>query len=321
MPNAPSSQTLITELQASAHLMLLEAGVYCVHHSPGSTPPDPQTGLPGARLSVPPGQSAEDVVITGFRDDGWLGPLDSAALIRISPGPAHVLMTIYQEKNSKRAAPKLQVTRLVEGITAPPPNAAAAPAPGTAVSEPEVAAHIQARGDVLGRLGDWVGERASGRWVEGFALSPRRREIAPEDLEYQAVLGRGWLSPWAEGGQYCGSRGMALPILGLRVRLKGAAAETHALEVSASFTDGSAIGPVAAGEACEAKSLAPLEAFCVAIVPQGSKAAVPKAREKAAAPKPAPAAKALAPAAKKAPEPSRLPPKQPAKPAPRGRSR
>jgi hypothetical protein len=31
------------------------------------------------------------------------------------------------------------------------------------------------------------------------------------DIEYQAVLGRGWLSPWIEGGKFCGSRGMALP--------------------------------------------------------------------------------------------------------------
>ncbi len=51
--------------------------------------------------------------------------------------------------------------------------------------------------------------------------------VAPQDLEYQAVLGRGWLSPWIEGGKFCGSRGMALPLLGLNVRLKGEAAKTH----------------------------------------------------------------------------------------------
>ena len=50
--------------------------------------------------------------------------------------------------------------------------------------------------------------------------------IPADDIEYQAVLGRGWMSPWVEGGQFCGSRGMALPILGLRVRLRGASAAT-----------------------------------------------------------------------------------------------
>ena len=32
-------------------------------------------------------------------------------------------------------------------------------------------------------------------WSEGFCLSPRNR-LTPADIEYQAVLGRGWMSPW-----------------------------------------------------------------------------------------------------------------------------
>ncbi len=323
MPDAPSSPNLITELRASAHLMLLETGVYCVYHTPGSHPPDPQTGLPGARLSIPPGAAGQGVAITGFRDDGWLGALDSAALIRVSQGPAQVLMTIYQDKNSSHEAPKLQVTRLVEGAVAN--GAARMPEPAEAVSEPEMAAHVQSRGDVLARLGDWVGDRASGRWVEGFALSPRRTDMAAEDIEYQAVLGRGWLSPWAEGGQYCGSRGMALPILGLRVRLRGKAAETHRLEVSATFTDGSAVGPIGSGEACEAESLAPLEAFCVAVLPK-AQVATPRA---SAVARPTPAkssSKTMAkPGPKTGPKPvpkraaANPPAKTPAKPAARRR--
>ena len=312
MSDAPSPQTLITELQASAHLMLLEAGVYCVHHSPGSVAPDPKTGLLGARLSVPPGQPAERVTIIGFRDDGWLGTLDAAALIRIPQGSAQVLMTIYQDKNSHRAAPKLQVTRLLE--SAAPPAVVAPPVPSNTVTNPEVAAHIQSRGDVLSRLGDWTGERGSGRWIEGFALSPQQTEIASPDIEYQAVLGRGWLSPWAEGGQYCGSRGMSLPILGLRVRLKGRAAQTHTLQVSATFTDGATVGPVQAGEPCESKSLAPLEAFCVAVIPQAP----------ATLPNPAPAtAKPPAKVAAKPNgfEPTKAIPKKPSRPAPRLQAR
>ncbi len=314
MPDAPPApQDIVTELQVSAHLMQLDAGVYCVYHSPGSSPPDPQTGLPGARLSVPPGPSGRGVTISGFRDDGWLGALDAAALIRVAQGPAQVLMTIYQAKHSQHEPPRLQVTRLVEGVQAASahavPNAApSAPGEGLelasgqtlseeAVSDAEIAAHLQNRGDVLARLGEWVGERGSQRWVEGFALSPREGGVTPGEVEYQAVLGRGWLSPWAEGGQYCGSRGMALPILGLRVRLRGVAAETHAVELSATFTDGTAIGPVGQGEACEAASLAPLEAFRIAIAPQ-RKAQPPAApaSKRAAVPVAAPVAKA--PAAK-----------------------
>ena len=125
---------------------------------------------------------------------------------------------------------------------------------------------------------------AASLWIEGFALSPRHPDITPADIEYQAVLGRaGWLSPWAEGGQYCGSRGMALPILGLRARLRGKAAETLSLQISATFTDGTAIGPVGPGEACEADSLAPLEAFCITPVPLGARVAEPSSKRVPAA--------------------------------------
>jgi hypothetical protein len=285
----PASQQLVKELKVSAHLMTLQPGVFCVYHSEGSPGPDPATGLPGARLTLPPGPSARNVSIRSFRDDGWLGGLESAALVRVTDGPAQILMTVYQAPDSNRSAPKLQVMRLADSsaavaaapaVPAPVVDPAQAPetvtggAEGAVAQEPEIAAHIQMRGDVLARLGDWVGERGSQRWVEGFAVAPRG-EVHADEIEYQAVLGRGWLSPWAEGGQFCGSRGMALPILGLRVRLRGGALATHEVEVSATFTDGTVIGPVAAGEPCEAASLAPLEAFQILVRHLGEEPAAP----------------------------------------------
>ena len=152
-------------------------------------------------------------------------------------------------------------------------GAAVAPVPGNAVEQSrdrarqgsvEVVGHVYGRGDVGGRLGAWLGEPGSKRWVEGFGISPLDG-IPPADIEYQAVLGRGWLSPWSSGGEFCGSRGMSLPILGLRVRLRGASAETHRVELTATFVDGSRVGPVGQDEACEAPSLAALEAFQVSI--------------------------------------------------------
>ena len=132
---------------------------------------------------------------------------------------------------------------------------------------------MQTRGDVGAMIGDWIGERGSKRWVEGFIVAPTP-PIMASDLEYQAVLGRGWLSPWVEGGTLCGSRGMALPILGLRLRVRGDAARAYDVSYSATFIDGTAIGPVAAGEACEAESLAPMEAFQLVFRPRSAAARV-----------------------------------------------
>ncbi len=262
---------VMTELKESGHLMTLDTGLYCIVQNP-SRAAEAASGLPGVRLSPPPGPLGrpEAVTIRTFRDDGWLQGGGDAALVRVTGGAAQVLVTVYQSPNADTStAPNLQVIRLLD-----PGNRQAAPAQA-AQSTPQVVdvlAHVQGQGDVGGHLGGWIGEPGSKRWVEGFAIAPAAG-IPADDIEYQAVLGRGWMSPWVEGGQFCGSRGMALPILGLRVRLRGASAATHDCSYAASFVDGTSIGPVAAGEACEAASLAPVEAFSIAIRPRTGTAA------------------------------------------------
>jgi hypothetical protein len=224
----------------------------------------------------------EAVSISTFRDDGWLD--NTAALVRVTDGPAQVLVTIYQASGqSGESAPRLQVMRL----SGDPAAAAALPA-ATAAAEPEIAAHIQSQGDVPGDFGDWIGTKGSGAWIEGFGLSDKGK-IAPGDIEYQGVLGKGWQSPWVTNGKFCGSRGMALPLLGINLRLRGAAAKAFRLHYSATFVDGSEVGPIEEGTACEAPSLAPLETFRIELVPR-SNASGGKAPDGAmAAAQPAPA--------------------------------
>ena len=258
----PTTARPLTELRVSANLMLLEAGTYCVFGAPGSAGPDSVTGLPAVRLSAAPGVAAGRVEIVGFGGEGWLAGED-AALLRVIGGAAQVMVTVYQEAGSGQEAPKLQVLR-VSGTGGVPAAVAPAAAPLEAM------AHVYGIGDIGGRFGDWIGERGGRRWIEGFALQSLRLTV-PGELEYQAVLGRGWLSPWADVGQFCGSRGMSLPVLGLHVRLRGAAAAAFDIEVSASFVDGTLVGPVREGP-CEAPSLAALEAFHVQLLPKAPSA-------------------------------------------------
>jgi hypothetical protein len=337
------AQKVITELKVSGHLMTLDPGLFCIVQMP-SRPSEAGSGLPGVRISHPPGPASrpEAVSISTFRPDGWLLTGGDAALVRVLGGPAQVLVTIYQSPVSKDNAPSLQVLRLLEPIPgavaagagapvarrapAPGPAAPGAPAPvaasGPAPTVMEMVAHIQERGDVGAMIGDWLGEKGSKRWIEGFGVAPTRM-IGPKDIEYQAVLGRGWLSPWVEGGQFCGSRGMALPILGLRLRLRGEAAEAFEVAYSATFTDGTEVGPVGAGEECEAESLAPIEAFQIVVRPRGA-ASMPVAAAKpapeteapplAARAKPTTAKPAAKPAVKsKAPAAGRKPASPPAR--------
>lgn len=277
-----ASQQRITDLKVTGHLMTLQTGLFCISHAAGQQPPT-SAGLPGVRVSLSPVSAPGNVQIVTFEQDGWMGGRNNAALVRVRRGPAQVMITIYQEMNTRHDAPRLQVIQLsaesdplpvpaTAAVPVAPEGAAAAPketAPAEAAlaQKPEIGAHIQRRGDVTGILGEWMGVPGSQAWIEGFGIAPAHL-IQSDDIEYQAVLGKGWLSPWVEGGQYCGSRGMALPILGLCVRLKGAAAKKFICQVTASFTDGTKIGPVDNGEPVEADSLAPLEAFLVEILPR-----------------------------------------------------
>jgi hypothetical protein len=268
------AQNRMAELKVSGHLMTLDPGVFCVFQAPGSPAGNDRSGLPGVRISLPPGPAGrpEAVSISTFRNDGWMNGSDTAALIRVADGPAQVLVTVYQAPTAPpETAPRLQVMRLgaeVGAQTQAPATTLQRTADAAALQDAEVVAHVQRAGDMAAKIGDWAGIRGSRQWIEGFSLTPQA-DIKPTDIEYQAVLGRGWLSPWIEGGKFCGSRGMALPLLGLKVRLKGHAAKTHECNYSATFVDGSAIGPIPGGETCEAESLAALEAFQLTIRRRG----------------------------------------------------
>jgi len=297
----------VTELKVSGHLMTLETGLFCIMQASPGVPARSGAGLPGVRISAPPGDTlnADALRIATFRDDGWLAGPDDAALVRVTAPQAQILVTIYQSPgHAAEAAPRLQVLRLSHDPTqASQPDApVVAPAAPNSDATPELVAHIARTGDVAVKLGDWVGERGSKNWIEGFGIAPREG-VALSDIEYQAVLGRGWLSPWIEGGKFCGSRGMALPVLGLRVRLRGAAADRYDCRYSATFVDGTASGPVSGGEACETDNLAPLEAFQVEL---RRKDAAGEPARRASAPEPGLSASRTARVLKSAGPPRRM---------------
>jgi len=258
----------VQELKVSGHMMSLPAGLFCFVNEGNPAAPR-QNGMPGIRISPPP-IGSQHVEIAGFRADGWLNGDGDATLVRVRKGPAQVLVTIYQIANQPDSAPRLQVRQLLGGSDMPA-AANADPAPVQAQMQMDVLAHIQGRGDTGAKFGAWLGERGSNSWIEGFAINAPE-DIDAADFSYQAVLGRGWLSPWVEAGQYCGSRGMALPLLGLRVRLTGEAAEQYELSYAATFIGGATAGPVGNDETCEGDTLAPLEALQITLTPRLRKA-------------------------------------------------
>lgn len=304
--SARTQENRVQELRASAHLMTLETGIFCLVNGSGK---GADSHIAGVRVSATD-PADTNVAIATFRPDGWLTGGGDSALIRVQQGPAQILITIYQPSGSQEGPPKLRVLRLSETAPADAPPASPAPtaarAPVMILNEKhDVIAHIQSTGDIGRHFGEWVGEPGNQRAIEGFSLeAPEGLRAA--DLTYQAVLGRGWLSPWVEAGQFCGSRGMALPILGFKVKLSETAAKRFDLTIAASFVDGTRLEGLGAEESCEAPSLAPLEALQISLTPKGTakKKPVPAAKPVASKPAAKPTAKtASKPVAKPAARP------------------
>ena len=266
---ADGAQKRVTELRVSGHLMTLETGVFCIFQPPGSPVATDASGLPGIRLSLPPGPAGHPEcgdASAPSAPDGWLAADDAAALVRVSQGPAQVLVTIYQSpEQPAETGPRLQVLRLSAEAAGRRLDAAAAPTRGErrrprhAARDAAHAAHRRCRR-----------RRSANGWASAAASCGSRgsRSIRPtvspaEDIEYQAVLGRGWLSPWVDGGKFCGSRGMALPLLGVRVRLKGEAARDPYAELRGDVRRRHRDRAGRCRRSCEAESLAALEAFRV----------------------------------------------------------
>lgn len=125
-------------------------------------------------------------------------------------------------------------------------------------------AHVHNRGDVWSDATGWAGVLGSKLHVEGVLILPATG-ISPRDLEYQVVAEGGAESTWVSSGEFCGSTGASLPIVGLRVRLLRASNEGFLVSYTATFVDGSRCGPVAGGDLCCSAALAPIEAFHVTI--------------------------------------------------------
>jgi hypothetical protein len=228
------------------------------------------------------------VTLVSMAEAGWIWRGDESALVLVVGGRAGAVLTIYRA-NDGSPPPDIRVRHVqtsLQGrgeprVVAGADFAGRAQAP--AVAEADVAeeeavpltllAHVSSVGDLNGAGGTWVGRTGAGHPVEGFTITPGDA-IAKEDIEYQAILGNNWNTPWFPGAEFCGSRGLMLPLLGFRVRLLGDAAENFVCSYSGQFIGGKTSGPVADGEACEAGD-APLEALLVSIEPRTGVAASP----------------------------------------------
>ncbi|MFL1463908.1 hypothetical protein ACI6QG_16985 [Roseococcus sp. DSY-14] len=272
MPALPADE--VRNVRVSAHSIMLPRGKFCISVAE-VTPGLPPELLPGLSVSVIPGDGSQ-VRLGALPGTEWLRLPGDAVLLEVASAQARILLTSYNMAEATDARPpRMQIQRL---DLAPPAPAAAPPpappaAPPTAPAAPDgLMVHMARLGDRQAPLGAWAGESQDGVWIEGLQVTPPEG-LAAEELEYQVVLGKGWTSPWSQGNEFCGSRGMTLPVQGLRVALRGDAARRWEVRCEAETASGIPLGPVGAEELCGLEEPEPLARIRLSILPRAAGAA------------------------------------------------
>jgi Glycosyl transferase family 2 len=266
-PATPTAlrQERVDDMEVSQELVQLGRGLFSL--ALVATPSNDKTGLPAARVSLAPAPDPrpDAVNISTVRSDGWLTLHDEPALVRVNADDVQLLVTLcWQAADGPEAKPRLSWRRLNAVYDDAQNLDRKTPVAPPSASSAEVLVHVHDVGDIEGSLGQWIGQPQSRRWIEGFHILPTQ-SVASDEIQYRAVLGQNWYSPWLNGGSFCGSRGLALPLRGFCIRLLGAAATKYVCIYTARFVDGSQASAASPADVCAAVTFAPLEAFQVVL--------------------------------------------------------
>lgn len=249
---APPNPTPL-KLVASAQVMNFGPGTYSVDLAPQAVMIG-QEGLaaPCVRLDTlrQNGSSPAHAFISPLSDSDFILPGGPSAFVRVAgEGSAPVLMTVYRLENTPSPEVRVRLLGQEAPLQIEPATKPTAPEPASSAAGAALLVHVQGLGDAFVPMGDWAGERGSGRALEGFAIRPGTL-LAPEEIEYQGALGLEWDTPWFPPDEFCGSRGMALPLIGVRIRTLGEAAQHTVCRVWASFVGHGERGPFVQGALC-----------------------------------------------------------------------
>ncbi len=259
-----ASATPDVRIDVSAQLISLEPGLFTITVvAPKVVRTEGGMVLPCVRFDPLPASGAERTFVSSLTETSLLVASAPPAYLRVTGRRSSVLLTTYKA-SGPMPPPEIHIT-----VVEPRPSSPAVPdlraADALASAPLTLLVHVQNHGDLLCVGGAWGAAPDSEGAIEGFAvtLGP---DLPRASIEYQAVLGQDWSSPWMEEGEFCGSRQMALPLLGARIRLRGQAAADFVCRVWGRF-DGAEHGPFEDGAACEAGGML-LSGLRVAVVPR-----------------------------------------------------
>jgi GT2 family glycosyltransferase len=271
-PTAQESNPQVQEagLSASVQGLPLPPGLYLFSVTSADLLPARTSGqlsLPAVQVGLGPGVRPEQVeFMAGPSTHGtWLFAPGDLLVAKVSGAGVTLLLTSLRAPGGQVLA--IKVERLDARADAIAPTAGAAlpatddgkaPAktagksstlPAGAVPV-QIGAHIRSRGDMIFADVPWAGRVAPGLWMESFSIRPLER-FGAQDIEYKGLTGVGFETPWVSEEKMCGTKGMAVPLVGFAIRLKpSAAAAVYDCEYSGYFQSGLTVGPLRNGAPC-----------------------------------------------------------------------
>ncbi len=271
------------KIKATAQKLGFSTGFYSLIVSGGGGTAVPgEVPLPSVQLAVAPGNPPNVTVemistVTG----NWLTKQGDTVIIKVSGGTANVILSSYKDADHPDALLSLQVARIDDVPGAAQAQTVAQTAiQAVPVAQPvsrspraEILAHIQRHGDLRFTDSSWAGAVGQRLWIEAFSITPVEG-VAPEDIEYKGLTAKGWETPWITGGGMCGSRGLGTPLIGLSIRLRGAAAERFDCLYEGAFVSGYRSPVGQNGSPCRSDAIGdPLEGVLLRIVEKRGAAA------------------------------------------------
>ncbi|WP_454021082.1 glycosyltransferase [Azospirillum sp. Marseille-Q6669] len=245
-----------SQIKATAQTLSLAPGFYSlIVTSGGGMAAAGEFPLPSVQLAASPNNhSGTTVEMIGSVAGNWLSKPGDTIIIKVSGGPANLILSSYKHTERQNALLSLQFARIDDAPADSPaaqqaaaPVAASAPVKGAQFQAPaasstvrprtEILAHIQRQGDLRFADSNWAGAVGQRLWIEAFSITPVEG-IASEDIEYKGLTANGWETPWISGGGMCGSRGLGTPLVGFSIRLRGATAERFDCVYEGAFVSG-----------------------------------------------------------------------------------
>ncbi len=245
----PSASQHDARIDVSAQLVELDPGLYNIQIAAKDVVRT-QRGmvLPAVRFDTLPSNGVGRAYLSSLMDSSLILPGAAPAFLRVADGKVPVLITIYK-LHGPMQPPEIQMTPMIPQAKRSA-VAEVVEAGDRVPSLPvKLLVHMEFHGDVQADGGAWARAPKGEAAIEGFSVTPSG-DLPADLLEYQAVLGQDWLSPQMASGEFCGSRQMALALLGVKIAVKSNYAARYRCLVWGRF-DGQEQGPFEDGAVCE----------------------------------------------------------------------